>query len=136
MARRFIRCKIANSRTMLRRNGEPTTRLLDDLAEAVERADGAESLEQLLGLEGNAARGYFSSFEQMLRPPPLDERPWRFDFNLRNRRPPVDPVNAMLSFAYSILTKELTLVVFLRNRLAPDTRVGGVAFVAAGAAPA
>ncbi len=109
LARRFIRCKVANARTMLRRNGEPTQRVLDALADAVERCDGAESLPQLLGLEGNAAREYFGAFSGMLRPPPLDDRPWTFDFALRNRRPPADPVNALLSFAYAMLTKELTL---------------------------
>ena len=45
-ARRFVRCKIANGRTMLRRNGESGDRLLNALAEGVERTNGAESLEQ------------------------------------------------------------------------------------------
>ena len=54
------------------------------------------SLEQLRGLEGAGAAIYFSVFDQMI----LGEKPL-FAFSNRNRRPPLDPVNALLSFAYS-----------------------------------
>jgi CRISPR-associated protein Cas1 len=62
-----------------------------------------DSPESLLGIEGNIARCYFSQFATMLKPREM-EAAW--DFNARNRRPPKDPVNAMLSFAYSLLAKE------------------------------
>ena len=59
------------------------------------------SLEQLRGLEGAGATIYFSVFDQMI----LGEKPL-FAFSNRNRRPPLDPVNALLSFAYSLLTHD------------------------------
>jgi CRISPR-associated protein Cas1 len=75
-------------------------------------------LEQLLGLEGNAARIYFELFPGMLKVGDPNEDPTRsaspvdfpFDFTHRNRRPPRDPVNALLSLAYSVLAKDLTIV--------------------------
>jgi CRISPR-associated protein Cas1 len=107
LARGIVASKIRNSRTMLRRNHtappEVTLFELEQLARKVERA---ESLGSLLGIEGTAARSYFSAFSGMLKGGFVDA----FDFDGRNRRPPKDPVNALLSFAYSLLTKELTHV--------------------------
>jgi CRISPR-associated protein Cas1 len=57
----------------------------------------------LLGLEGQAAALYFANFGRMLKPKTPNAS---FDFRTRNRRPPRDPVNALLSFAYAILTKD------------------------------
>lgn len=106
IAKGFITAKIKNSRTMLRRhNGEHLKRELDQLAEWVQKAERADSAETLLGLEGMAAKVYFAGFAGLLKG---DEK---FDFNSRNRRPPRDPVNALLSFVYSLLAKELTIAV-------------------------
>lgn len=55
-------------------------------------------------MEGAAAREYFSRFATMFKQ--TGEQP-AFDFTTRNRRPPKDPVNALLSFLYSMLTKEM-----------------------------
>jgi CRISPR-associated protein Cas1 len=74
-----------------------------------EEAANASSQATLLGIEGTAARLYFEQFAGMLKPEEGDELP-AFDFAGRNRRPPRDPVNALLSFAYSLLTKDLTIV--------------------------
>ena len=60
-----------------------------------------ESLETLLGLEGAGARVYFSNFDAMLNTPVS-----AFNFRTRNRRPPRDPVNAVLSFLYSMLIRQ------------------------------
>jgi CRISPR-associated protein Cas1 len=71
----------------------------------------------LLGIEGNAARLYFGAFSGMLKPKQRPDNtadtanaPWHFDFEGRNRRPPRDPINALLSFAYSLLTKDLSVI--------------------------
>jgi len=64
-------------------------------------------MESLLGIEGNAARHYFGAFGGMLKP--KDEGAPEFDFAGRNRRPPRDPVNAMLSFVYAMLAKDCTV---------------------------
>jgi CRISP-associated protein Cas1 len=108
LARRFVATKIRNSRTMLRRNAEGLDdRALDRLEELAVSAESASSAESLLGVEGTAARLYFEGFPLMLkRRDGLDG----FTFEGRNRRPPRDPVNAMLSLAYSLLAKDLTVV--------------------------
>jgi CRISPR-associated protein Cas1 len=74
-------------------------------------AEHATSQEELLGIEGNAARVYFQNLAGMIKPDDRSsEANLTFDFNGRNRRPPRDPVNALLSLAYSLLAKDLTIV--------------------------
>src|ERR1035438_6988982 len=99
LARSLVAGKIRNQRTILQRNHvEPPASTLSGLKEMAERAEGAGSLEELLGIEGNAARLYFGEFAGMMKP---DEEagtsPLPFEMDGRNRRPPRDPVNAMLS---------------------------------------
>jgi CRISPR-associated protein Cas1 len=76
------------------------------LKQAAEEAENAESPESLLGIEGDAARVYFGAFPLMIK---RDEVGAKFTFEGRNRRPPRDPVNAMLSLAYSLLVKDLAI---------------------------
>ncbi len=107
-ARAFIVAKIRNQRTLLRRNSRwEIGRTLEALAEASRRANTAESIATLRGIEGYAARTYFAAFPAMLR------RDLPFEaadlFRGRNRRPPRDPINALLSFGYAILTKDLAV---------------------------
>ncbi len=89
--------------------------MLGQMKWATEEAERAESLPELLGIEGNAARIYFAHLSGIIKP---DDEPWSvnsgkplltFDFTTRNRRPPRDPVNALLSLAYSVLAKDLTI---------------------------
>lgn len=109
LGRRFVSGKIANSRTLLRRNHRNKPELeLRALAQSVQTVEGAPDLASLLGIEGMAARTYFGRFGEMLRPP-AGVSP-AFDFDNRNRRPPKDPVNAMLSFGYALLTRDWTVV--------------------------
>jgi CRISPR-associated protein Cas1 len=108
LARGMISAKIDNCRTMLMRNhpGLPED-APTELKRLSESARSAKGMDTLLGVEGMAARIYFSMFEGMLKGG--EDRQWRFDFNGRNRRPPLDPVNAMLSYAYSLLVKDITV---------------------------
>jgi CRISPR-associated protein Cas1 len=107
LARGVIASKIRNSRTLLRRNHAQAPEVtLFELEQLAKKADKAESLASLLGIEGTAARSYFSEFSGMLKG---DARS-AFDLEGRNRRPPRDPVNALLSLAYALLTKELAHV--------------------------
>lgn len=109
LARDLVATKIRNQRTLLQRNHvEPSRFVLARLKQLADEAVETAKLESLLGVEGSAARLYFEQFQGMLKPEPGDELP-AFDFNGRNRRPPRDPVNALLSFAYSLLVKDLTL---------------------------
>ncbi len=96
LARAFTVGKIRNQRTLLRRNErELPTEALVMLAEMRRKAEQAVALEQLLGLEGTAARKYFEHFSKMFKTPVGADEP-HFDFTTHNRRPPRDPVNALL----------------------------------------
>lgn len=107
LARAMVSGKVRNTRTLLRRNArELPEGVLHRLAESRRRAERAASLEQLLGIEGTAAREYFANFALMFKPGEDAAAP-PFEFNSRNRRPPRDPVNALLSFLYSMLVKDM-----------------------------
>jgi CRISPR-associated protein Cas1 len=108
LARRFVAGKIANSRTLLRRNHRDKPELeLRALVRSLQEAEQATDLPALLGIEGMAARTYFGRYGEVLRPPGGGAP--GFDFEHRNRRPPKDPVNAMLSFGYALLTRDWTV---------------------------
>ena len=110
-ARGLVSAKIQNCRTLLRRNwkrAESSNPVLVDLKSDGRRAARSESLPELLGVEGTAAARYFRSFGAMLQEPASDAE-FGFDFETRNRRPPKDPVNALLSFAYSLLVRAWTV---------------------------
>jgi CRISPR-associated protein Cas1 len=115
LARRLVSGKIRNQRTMLLRNHtEPPERVLNEMKEMAARAESARTLEELLGIEGNGARLYFGAFNGMLKAEPDEEVPeiFRLDFAGRNRRPPRDAVNALLSLAYSVLAKDFTIACY------------------------
>jgi CRISPR-associated protein Cas1 len=131
LARQFVHGKIRNHRTMLMRNHlEPPAVTLLKLKQAAEAALSAGALEELLGIEGGAAAAYFEQFSGMLKvadelsvpgsgglagtadgekPTSGGQLALNFNFTHRNRRPPTDPVNAMLSLAYSMLAKDCVL---------------------------
>ena len=108
LARDVVAAKIRNQRTLLRRNwkrGEIPEALLAQFRHDIDAAERAHDLPQLLGVEGNAAARYFRHFAAMLSPQDADAGRWSFDFERRSRRPPADPVNALLSYAYSLLAR-------------------------------
>ena len=85
----------------LRLDAAALTAVSAQLKELLPQIIEETSLDSLRGLEGAGATLYFSVFDQLI----LGEKPL-FSFQSRNRRPPLDPVNAMLSFAYSLLTHD------------------------------
>lgn len=104
LAKSLIAGKIKNCRTLLRRHlGDKHAAVLRKLAEYYRRVRRVDSIESLLGLEGMAAKEYFTAYFTLIA------GQHQFDVHGRNRRPPRDPVNAVLSFVYSLLTKELTV---------------------------
>lgn len=115
LARRLVAVKIRNCRTLVRRNhADPPEHTLRRMRELVDDVEKVDSLASLLGLEGTAARLYFEAFAGMLRPPSADSESTRpttmtFDFEGRNRRPPRDPANALLSLGYALLAKDVTI---------------------------
>src|SRR5579883_1077628 len=119
LARKLVAGKIRNQRTLLQRNHiEPPQTALRQLKVLAEKAETVTEPESLLGIEGSAARVYFSEFAGMLKSENIDNAhrggaaEFSFDFTQRNRRPPRDPVNALLSLAYSILVKDLTITCY------------------------
>jgi CRISPR-associated protein Cas1 len=111
LAKGFVVAKIQNQRTLLRRNwklGQMPEDMLNGFQQDIRHAQRASALPQLLGAEGQAAARYFRAFSSMLSR--TDGETLFFDFEKRNRRPPADPVNALLSFAYALLTRAWTVV--------------------------
>lgn len=107
LARAFVNGKIRNCRTLLRRNNPDVPQeALDELAKYAKQAMDAAASDELLGIEGNAARIYFMHFGKMLK---QETGVSTFDFEGRNRRPPRDPVNALLSYAYALMAKDFTI---------------------------
>ena len=109
-AKQIVIDKAMNQRTLLRRKcGPAIARLiahLADMDELTDRVRQMDSLDTLRGIEGSIAARYFSQFSKLLKPRDFDAT---WDLSTRNRRPPTDPVNALLSFGYSMLAKELTV---------------------------
>ncbi len=112
-AQQIVKAKLMNSRTILQRQNR---RLHDDkLALAIEkigdlarRISEADRIEKLLGFEGVGAKYYFSGLGKCISNPD-------FEFTTRSRRPPADPVNAMLSFGYQVLWNHLLSIVELQG---------------------
>jgi CRISPR-associated protein Cas1 len=115
LAKAVVKAKIANQRVLLMRSlrgkaqeDDEPVRGSDDpaaveMARMLARVDEAPDNGVLLGLEGQAASMYFGSFGRLLHAPVPGSA---FDFKARNRRPPRDPVNALLSFGYAMLAKD------------------------------
>jgi CRISPR-associated exonuclease Cas4/CRISPR-associated protein Cas1 len=107
-ARGVVAAKIKNSRVFLRRNfktGDEVERdaTLEALARLADRAVFASTEAELLGIEGDAAARYFGLFSAMFGEAARDFP--EFAFDKRTRRPPADPVNAMLSLGYALMTR-------------------------------
>lgn len=106
VARCCVAGKVQNSRQMIlrsARDAEPARqdtlrRIAEDLAAIIPTLHGIPGIDELLGAEGNAARLYYQGFAALLRP--AEGIP---SFVLRTKRPPTDPVNAVLSFLYGLL---------------------------------
>lgn len=107
IARGLVKAKIQNCRTLMRRNWRGDDKpedLLDDCKRDIEQASRARNLQELLGIEGIAAARYFGEFSRLIKQPD-GRNVFAFDFMRRNRRPPTDPVNALLSYAYTLLAR-------------------------------
>ena len=102
IARKIVSGKIENCRVLLSRNDkEIPGEVLESLKRLAAQAEGASQMQSLLGFEGAAAEVYFGRFGNMLK------SSQNFSFQNRNKRPPKDPVNSVLSYLYGVLAKEL-----------------------------
>jgi len=111
LARAFVTGKIANSRTVLQRalrdhgdkiRQDEVKRAVDLLADALKRLLQSDGLDTVRGIEGDAARIYFSVFDNL-----ITNQKEAFFFKGRNRRPPLDNVNCLLSFIYTLVLHDI-----------------------------
>ncbi len=110
-AKYFIMGKIANQRTVLQRairdhkdriNVSKVQTAILELANSLEKLDNEKNLDKIRGIEGDAAETYFSVFDEL-----ITSQKEGFKFEGRNRRPPLDKVNAMLSYVYTLLYHDM-----------------------------
>ncbi len=103
LAQEIVAAKIQNQRTLalrlVRRRPDIEGVALPKLKAAIGQAQQAPNLQTLLGIEGLAARRYFHIYRQAFAA--------QWQFNKRTRRPPKDPVNALLSLGYTFLTQSM-----------------------------
>ncbi|GGH73312.1 CRISPR-associated protein Cas1 [Pullulanibacillus pueri] len=103
LAKKIVYAKIRNQRTLLRRNaGSKVSYALDSLTRLSEKSSEAETIDKLRGLEGMAAKIYFENFSTMFK-----SHLTHIDvMKGRNRRPPKDPVNVLLSLGYTLMVRD------------------------------
>ncbi|MDX9716208.1 MAG: CRISPR-associated endonuclease Cas1 [Thauera sp.] len=113
-ARALVQGKITNSRVLLRRylrlRADRDNGALDQLAALQRGLEHATGVDAVRGFEGQAAKVYFDALARLLAP--------NWSFESRNRRPPLDPVNALLSYGYAVLFQN-TLTLIVRRGLNP-----------------
>ncbi len=99
--------KFSNTRQLIRRSLHDNAGLREDaeiknaveiLKDGIDKVFQAQSIEEAVGIEGNCARAYFSVFQKL-----ITNQKVPFTFVLRTKRPPLDPVNAVLSFVYTLV---------------------------------
>lgn len=110
LAQNTMAAKFSNTRQLIRRTlhdnvelreDEQIKKVMDVLADGIDKVFKAETLEAVTGIEGNCAQSYFSVFNKLITNEKVP-----FTFELRTKRPPLDPINAVLSFVYTLLTSE------------------------------
>lgn len=107
MRQNTVAAKLANSRSVVKRtikdnpdlDGGDLSHCVERLTESIEAAYSEENHDALMGIEGNGAKAYFDVFDKMILKQKDD-----FCFSARTKRPPLDRVNALLSFLYTMWT--------------------------------
>jgi len=111
MAKSILTGKLANSRTVIQRALRDHGQKIDDaslsrtvayLGRCLEALDRTNDLDVVRGIEGDAAHSYFNVFDHFIVAQKED-----FTFSERNRRPPLDNVNCLLSFLYTLLVHDI-----------------------------
>ncbi len=110
LAQNTMAAKFSNSRQLIKRtlhdneelreDGE-IQQVLDILKDGIDKVFSAEKIEEIVGIEGYCAQSYFSIFNKL-----ITNKKVPFTFELRTKRPPLDPINAALSFVYTLATSE------------------------------
>lgn len=110
LARNTMAAKLSNARQLIRRTLHDNIGLRDDseiqkvvqiLTASIDQLYQAKNIEEIVGIEGYCARSYFSVFNKL-----ITNKKVSLTFEFRTKRPPLDPVNAVLSFVYTLATSE------------------------------
>ena len=110
IARNIVAGKIQNTRAVVLRGAREADNQEDEdilretakrLANCLQRLPACKNLDSIRGIEGEAGRAYFESFDRMIK---VDRETFRF--SKRSRRPPLDPINALLSFLYALVLND------------------------------
>ena len=110
LAQNTMAAKFSNTRQLIRRTlhdnaslrgDEQINKVMEVLDSGIEKVFDAKTIEEVMGIEGNCAQNYFSIFDKL-----ITNQKVPFTFEFRTKRPPLDPVNAVLSFVYTLLTSE------------------------------
>lgn len=110
LTKNTMAAKFSNTRQLIKRSLHDNPELrcdaaiqqtMDALNDGIEKAFEADNIESIVGIEGNCAQSYFSIFGKLITAADVP-----FSFELRSKRPPLDPVNAMLSFVYTLYASE------------------------------
>lgn len=109
IAKNILQAKVANARQVVlrgKRDGYGDTDALmatgERLRQFIRKLEQAEQVDVLRGVEGEAARSYFSTFNNL-----MTQQKDKFAFTARSRRPPLDRINALLSFLYVLLMHDI-----------------------------
>ncbi len=110
ISRKFIKAKLNNMRVLLMRwsaknRNDKIKKACNSIKQYINKVELRDNIDTIRGYEGIAGKNYFSSFALLLS----DE----FEFKGRNRRPPKDPVNSLLSFAYTLLFNNIVTALYL-----------------------
>lgn len=110
LAQNTMAAKFSNTRQVIRRtlhdnaelrNDPDIQKVLEVLANGIDEVFQAQTIAEVMGIEGNCAQNYFSIFDRL-----ITNQKVPFTFEFRTKRPPLDPVNAVLSFVYTLATGE------------------------------
>lgn len=110
LAKNTMAAKFFNTKQLIRRTlhdheelrgDEDIKKVMDVLDEGIDKVFAAENLNSVMGIEGYCAQSYFSIFQKL-----ITNKKVTFSFHARTKRPPLDPVNALLSFVYTLAVSE------------------------------
>ena len=110
LSQNTMAAKFSNTRQVIKRtmhdnpelrNDADMKRVIEVLSAGIEKVANASNTEEVIGIEGNCAKEYFAVFDKLITNPDVSLK-----FESRSKHPPLDEINAILSFVYTLMTSE------------------------------